>query len=66
MENTALIILAAGNSSRLGSPKQRMIFNHKTLLEHVIDEAIKAKAESLIVITGANADEVLHNVNQKS
>lgn len=66
MNNTAIIILAAGNSSRLGSPKQLKLFNHKTLLQHVIDEATAAKAEAIIVVTGANADEVLQNIDQKS
>jgi molybdenum cofactor cytidylyltransferase len=64
MKNTAVIILAAGNSSRLGTPKQLIPFNHKTLLRHVIDEAIEAAAEYVIVITGANADGILQDIDQ--
>ena len=58
MNNTAIVILAAGNSSRFGSAKQLLHFNNKTLLQHVIDEAIDAGAEPIVVVTGANADEV--------
>ena len=65
MNNTAIIILAAGSSSRFGSVKQLLHFNNKTLLQHVIDEAIDAGAEPVIVITGANADEVEKEIKNK-
>jgi molybdenum cofactor cytidylyltransferase len=58
MNNTAIIILAAGNSSRFGSIKQLLRFNNKTLLQHVIDEASETGAEPIVVVTGANAEEV--------
>src|ERR1044072_7807749 len=58
MNNTAIIILAAGNSSRFGSTKQLLQFNNKTLLQHVINEAIESGAEPIVVVTGANANEV--------
>jgi molybdenum cofactor cytidylyltransferase len=58
MNNTAIIILAAGSSLRFGSAKQLLHFNNKTLLQHVIDEAIESGAEPIVVVTGANADKV--------
>ncbi len=58
MNNTAIIILAAGNSTRFGSAKQLIHFNNKTLLQHVIDEAIDSGAEPVIVVTGFNAHEI--------
>jgi molybdenum cofactor cytidylyltransferase len=58
MNNTGIIILAAGGSSRLGNIKQLLPFNGKTLLQHVIDEATKAGVQPIIVITGANATRV--------
>lgn len=64
MTKTALIILAAGNSSRFGSAKQLLGFNNKTLLQHVIDEAIAAGAGPVIVVTGANSNEVLKGIDQ--
>ena len=58
MDNTAIIILAAGNSTRFGSIKQLLHFNGKTLLQHAIDEAATAEIQPILVITGANANEV--------
>lgn len=58
MNNTGIVILAAGASSRLGSIKQLIHFNGKTLLQHVIDEAKHAGVNPIVVVTGANANEV--------
>ena len=65
MTDTAIIILAAGSASRFGSAKQLFRFGNKTLIQHVIDEAIAAKAGLVIVVTGAHADEVSKNINQE-
>lgn len=52
MENkTAIIILAAGNSSRLGEPKQLLLYQGKTLLRHTADEALKVTSR-IVVVTG--------------
>ncbi len=65
MNNTGIVILAAGDSSRLGNIKQLLHFNGKTLLQHVIDEATEAGAEPVVVVTGANADEISKDINQE-
>lgn len=54
---TGILILAAGNSSRLGEPKQLLNFNGKTLLRNVVDEAIKV-TKSVIVVTGSNHSQI--------
>ena len=66
MNNTGIIILAAGSSSRYGSIKQLLHFNNKTLLQHVIDEAFDSGGEPIIVVAGANADEVLKEIKNKN
>lgn len=53
---TGIIILAAGSSSRLGTPKQNLIYNGKTLLQHSIDEALATGCRPVIVVLGANKD----------
>lgn len=58
MNNTAIIVVAAGSSSRFGRMKQLVHYNSKTLLQHVADEAIGSGANSIIVVTGYHADEV--------
>ena len=62
MNNTGILILAAGSSSRFGSAKQLVNYNKKTLLQHVIDEAVFSGAEPVIVVTGANADEITKEI----
>ncbi|WP_316803714.1 nucleotidyltransferase family protein [Pedobacter nototheniae] len=56
--NTAIIILAAGNSSRMGKPKQLLKFNGQTLLELVTNQALKTSCRPIIVVLGAYADEI--------
>jgi len=50
---TALIILAAGSSSRLGRPKQQLEFRGTTLLENAIQAGLQAGCSSLTVVLGA-------------
>ena len=65
MENTGIVILAAGRSARLGSMKQLLPFQHKTLLQHVIDEAFVSGAEPIMVVTGAHAKEVSESIDNE-
>lgn len=54
MANSALLILAAGNSSRLGRSKQLLTTPQgNSLLEHTIHEAQASKAEEVYIILGA-------------
>jgi len=65
MNNTGIIILAAGSSSRFGGIKQLLRFNNKTLIEHVIDEATNAELNPVVVVTGAYANEVSKKIDNK-
>lgn len=51
---TGLIILAAGESSRLGFPKQTLLYKGKTLLELAIEAGLKSKCSPVNVVLGAN------------
>ena len=51
MSSTAIIILAAGASRRLGSPKQLLLFRGKSLLQHTIDESL-AFSDQVFVVLG--------------
>jgi molybdenum cofactor cytidylyltransferase len=50
---TAIIILAAGASSRLGSPKQNLLYKGKSLLQWSVDAAAGTFPEIIIIVTGA-------------
>jgi molybdenum cofactor cytidylyltransferase len=56
--STGVIILAAGNSSRLGRPKQLLPYRGKTLLMHVVTEVLAADLQPVVVVTGAFQEEV--------
>ncbi|HET9278132.1 MAG TPA: nucleotidyltransferase family protein [Flavitalea sp.] len=56
--NIGLILLAAGESSRLGRPKQLLLFNGKTFLQHTIQVASASNAQQIIVVLGAHADAI--------
>jgi molybdenum cofactor cytidylyltransferase len=48
----AALILAAGESSRLGQPKQLIQFRGKTLMRRVVDAASEAGCRPVLVILG--------------
>jgi len=50
------IILAAGASSRMGKTKQLLPFRGQTILECVVDNALKSSLHHIIVVIGHNAD----------
>lgn len=52
----AIIILAAGASSRMGRPKQTLPFKQSTLLGYSIDAALHSIADEVIVVLGAGAE----------
>jgi molybdenum cofactor cytidylyltransferase len=57
-ENIGVIILAAGNSSRLGSPKQLLTYEGKTLLQQSLQLALDSIAHPVVVVVGAHADRI--------
>jgi len=61
---TGLIILAAGESSRLGFPKQTLLYKGKTLLELAIEAGLKSKCNFVNVVLGANFDTVENGIKQ--
>jgi molybdenum cofactor cytidylyltransferase len=56
------IILAAGESSRLGSPKQLLTWQGKSLLEHAITHARTVFDERVIFVLGANAELIQNRI----
>jgi molybdenum cofactor cytidylyltransferase len=58
LDDVAIIILAAGESKRLGRAKQLEIFNGKTLLQNSIDVAIGANVKETIIVLGSRFDEI--------
>ncbi len=59
LRRTALLVLAAGNSSRLGRPKQLLRFEGMTLLHRAIRAGLDSNCHPVTVILGAYHDEIL-------
>lgn len=53
----AIILLAAGNSSRMGTSKQMLFFNNKPLLRNMVEIAMASHIAHIIVVLGANLEE---------
>ncbi|MDO6517878.1 nucleotidyltransferase family protein [Zobellia uliginosa] len=54
----AILILAAGASSRMGKPKQLLPWRGTTLLGHAIRTAKASKAVLTLTVLGANAEKI--------
>jgi molybdenum cofactor cytidylyltransferase len=66
MSKTGVIILAAGNSSRLGHPKQLLHYRGRTLLTHTVSETLNAGLYPVVVVTGAYHEEVQESLHEQS
>jgi molybdenum cofactor cytidylyltransferase len=65
ISNIAIVILAAGMSARMGSPKQLLSYKNKNLLRHTVDEALATGCESVFVVLGANLDLLRNELRDK-
>ena len=65
-KNIAILLLAAGESSRMGRPKQLLMYKGQTLLQRSIDAAVAVKAGSVLVVLGANASIIESSVSLKN
>jgi molybdenum cofactor cytidylyltransferase len=71
------LLLAAGGSSRLGTPKQLIVWRSKPLIVHAVEQILAVCDAGVVVVTGAHADavaaslqaypvELLHNPEWRS
>ncbi|WP_373517677.1 NTP transferase domain-containing protein [Pricia sp.] len=62
-KNIAIIILAAGASSRMGQTKQLLPWKDTTLLGNAIRTAKASDASSVVVVLGANAESIRKEIS---
>jgi len=53
------IILAAGESKRMGFPKMLLKFNGKTMIENVIDNVADSDSNGILVVLGAGHEYII-------
>ena len=56
LNSYGIILLAAGQSARLGKPKQLLNYKGKTLLAHSLQIAIETQLQPIVTVLGANLD----------
>src|SRR6266480_3348400 len=64
MPNIAAVILAAGNSSRLGQPKQLLPFHGQSLVQRIVDAAEEAGCSPIVVVIGSDKDNVARELER--
>lgn len=62
MSKTAILILAAGASKRMGEPKQLLPYNNTTLLLHSIKQVIDIKHSEVFIVVGAYFTAILNAI----
>ena len=65
MINIAVLVLAAGKSSRMNGIKQLLKINNKTLLDHTLETTKKVFQNNIFCILGANADKIQKAISTK-
>ncbi len=64
--NVAIIILAAGASTRMGTSKQLLPYQGGSLLRHTLESAIASVCKPVVVVLGANAEQIRSEVSLPS
>lgn len=62
----AVIVLAAGSSSRMGQPKQLLKYNNTFLLDFCIQNALASNLGQVYVVLGAYRNEIISQLNSKN
>ncbi len=63
MSRIAAAILAAGTSSRLGTPKQLLELDGRPVLSHTLDAVLRSSVEPVIVVLGHLQDQIQRQVD---
>ena len=58
LKNCGILIVAAGQSKRLGSPKQLLMYEGKTLINRLIDIVKEAVDFPMVLVLGAHAEKI--------
>jgi molybdenum cofactor cytidylyltransferase len=65
-ESTGIIVLAAGASVRMNSPKQLLKFESKTLLRRVVETSIESICNPIVIVLGANFEILTQEIEDLS
>ncbi|MEH1931329.1 nucleotidyltransferase family protein [Nostoc sp.] len=60
----AIMILAAGASTRMGTPKQLLLYQGRSFLQSITEMAIASVCQPVVVVLGANAEQIQPQIKQ--
>jgi molybdenum cofactor cytidylyltransferase len=63
VEDPAIVVLAAGNSSRFGSPKQLIEYKGKSLLYNTVWAALQTIMRPVVVVLGSHNSDIRKEMN---
>lgn len=66
MLKLAILILAAGNASRMGFPKQLLKWKNSNLLQHAINSLKDIKNNGIYLVLGANFEQIITEIHTKN
>ena len=58
MNNIALVLLAAGGSTRMGTPKQLLPYQGRPLIRHAAETALASGCDPVVVVLGSHVEEI--------
>jgi molybdenum cofactor cytidylyltransferase len=58
-----LIVLAAGASTRMGTPKQLLLYQGRSFVRHTVEVAVASICQPIIIVLGANAQRIKPEVS---
>ena len=64
--NIAIAILAAGASTRMGTPKQLLNWGNTSLIKHTINTSKKTTANETVVVLGAHYETIASEIQNES
>lgn len=59
------MILAAGESKRMGEPKLLLPFGKKTIIETVVDTVVQSEADVVLVVLGSDAKKIEEKIKDQ-
>jgi molybdenum cofactor cytidylyltransferase len=60
------LVLAAGESRRMGKPKLLLPFGDKTIIEYILDNIRQSKADRILVVLGSHRKEILDKIGDRT
>jgi molybdenum cofactor cytidylyltransferase len=64
ISKVGIIVLAAGASTRMGTPKQLLQFRGRSFLRHCVEVAVASVCKPIVVVVGAFAEQMHPEISQ--